>query len=58
MSLLVIFSTSTALVLSIHEIMHLENYKFLRSVPMVKITHQILAEHWTKIINECINGNV
>lgn len=25
---------------------------------MDKITHQIRAEHWTKVLNECINGGM
>ena len=46
---------STVLVLSIHEIISPENYKFFKGVvPMDKITHQVRAEHWTKIMNECI----
>ena len=25
---------------------------------MDKITHQIRAEHWTKVLNECINSGM
>lgn len=25
---------------------------------MDKITHQVRAEHWTKIMNECINSGI
>lgn len=25
---------------------------------MDKITHQVRAEHWTKIMNECINSGM
>ena len=47
------------LVLSIHEIITPENYKFYKGVvPMDKITHQVRAEHWTKIMNECINSGM
>ena len=43
---------STVLVLSIHEIISPENYKFFKGVvPMDKITHQVRAEHWAKIMN-------
>ena len=50
---------STVLVLSIHEIISPENYKFFKGVvPMDKITHQVRAEHWTKIMNECINSGM
>ena len=50
---------STVLVLSIHEIITPENYKFFKGVvPMDKITHQVRAEHWTKIMNECINSGM
>ena len=50
---------STVLVLSIHEIIAPENYKFFKGVvPMDKITHQVRAEHWTKIMNECINSGM
>ena len=47
------------LVLSIHEIITPENYKFFKGVvPMDKITHQVRAEHWAKIMNECINSGM
>ena len=47
------------LVFSIHEIITPENYKFFKGVvPMDKITHQVRAEHWTKIMNECINSGM
>ena len=47
------------LVLSIHEIITPENYKFFKGVvPMDKITHQVRVEHWTKIMNECINSGM
>ena len=50
---------STVLVLSIHEIIAPENYKFFKGVvPMDKITHQVRAEHWAKIMNECINSGM
>ena len=50
---------SIVLVLSIHEIISPENYKFFKGVvPMDKITHQVRAEHWTKIMNECINSGM
>ena len=48
-----------AYVLSIHEIITPENYKFFKGVvPMDKITHQVRAEHWAKIMNECINSGM
>ena len=50
--------TSTVLVLFIHEIIPLENYKFFKGVSMDKITHQVRAEHWAKIMNECINSGM
>lgn len=44
------------LIFSIHEIIPPENYKFFKGVvSMDKITHQVRAEHWAKIMNECIN---
>ena len=47
------------LVFSIHEIITPENYKFFKGVvPMDKITHQVRAEHWAKIMNECINSGM
>ena len=47
------------LVLFIHEIITPENYKFFKGVvPMDKITHQVRAEHWAKIMNECINSGM
>ena len=46
------------LVFSIHEITP-ENYKFFKGVvPMDKITYQVRAEYWTKIMNECINSGM
>ena len=40
---------------SFHEIITPENYKFFKGdIAMDKITHQVRAEHWTKILNECI----
>ena len=47
------------LVLSIYEIITPENYKFFKGVvPMDKITHQVRAEHWTKIMNECMDSGM
>ena len=47
------------LVLSIHEIITPENYKFFKGVvPVEKITHQVRAEHSTKIMNESINSRM
>ena len=47
------------LVLSIHEIITPENYKFFKGVVLMdKITHQVRAEHWAKIMNECINSGM
>ena len=47
------------LVLFIYEIITPENYKFFKGVvPMDKITHQVRAEHWTKIMNECMDSGM
>ena len=47
------------LVSSLHEIITPENYKFFKGVgSMDKITHQVRAEHWAKIMNECINSGM
>lgn len=50
---------STVLVSSLHEIITPENYKFFKGVVLMdKITHQVRAEHWAKIMNECINSGM
>ncbi|WP_392391229.1 IS66 family insertion sequence element accessory protein TnpA [Mordavella massiliensis] len=42
-----------------HEIITPENYKFFKGVSAIdKITHQVRAEHWTKILNECMNSGM
>ena len=47
------------LVSSPHEIITPENYKFFKGVSaMDKITHQVRAEHWTRILNECMNSGM
>ena len=47
------------LVPSPHEIITPENYKFFKGVnAMDKITHQVRAEHWAKILNECMNSGM
>ena len=44
---------------SLHEIITPENYKFFKGVKaMDKITHQVRAEHWTRILNECMNSGM
>lgn len=36
-----------------------ENYKFFKRVVLMdRITHEVRAEHWTKIMNECINSGM
>ena len=45
-------STSTVQVLSIHEIITPENYKFFKGVVLwIRSQHQVRAEHWTKIMD-------
>ena len=47
------------LVSSLHEIITPENYKFFKGVSaMDKITHQVRAEHWARILNECLNSGM
>ena len=47
------------LVPSLYEMITPENYKFLKGVnAMDKITHQVRAEHWARILNECMNSGM
>ena len=43
----------------LHEIITPENYNFFKGVnAMDKITHQVRAEHWARILNECMNSGM